>query len=64
LPPRARYRAWIELFLAGPTTPKPPTSWPVPEGIIDLRERYRQAAAAVGTPNALWLVELGCENPP
>ena len=32
-------------------------------GIIELRERYRRAAAAVGAPNALALVELICENP-
>jgi len=32
-------------------------------GIIELRNRYRQAAAVVGTPNALALVELICENP-
>ena len=53
---------WFELFLtavhsqAGDAVTRA-------RGIIDLRERYRQAAAALGTPNALALVEMICENP-
>jgi len=53
---------WIELFLtavhtqAGDAVSRART-------IIELRERYRQAAAAVGTSNALALVDLICENP-
>jgi hypothetical protein len=31
--------------------------------IVELREQYRQAAAAIGTANALALVDLICENP-
>ena len=34
-----------------------------PERIIGLRESYLQTAATMGTPNALALVDLICENP-
>jgi len=53
---------WIELFLAAVHT-QAADAVARARGIIELRERYRRAAAAVGTPNALALVELICENP-
>jgi Fic family protein len=53
---------WIELFLAAVHT-QAADAVARALGIIELRERYRRAAAAVGTPNALALVELICENP-
>jgi predicted HTH transcriptional regulator len=31
--------------------------------IIEVRERYLRAAAAMGTPNGLAVVDLICENP-
>ena len=33
------------------------------ERIVELRERYREAASTLGTANALALVDLICENP-
>jgi Fic family protein len=53
---------WIELFLAAVHT-QAGDAVARARRIIELRERYRQAAAAVGTPNALALVELICETP-
>jgi Fic family protein len=53
---------WIELFLAAVHT-QAADAVARARGIIELRERYRRAAAGVGTPNALALVELICENP-
>ncbi len=53
---------WIELFLTAVHT-QAGDAVARAQGIIELRERYRQAAAAVGTANALALVELICENP-
>jgi DNA-binding MarR family transcriptional regulator len=52
---------WIELFLAAVHT-QATDAVARARGIIELRERYRRAAAAVGTQNALALVELICEN--
>jgi DNA-binding MarR family transcriptional regulator len=53
---------WIELFLAAVHT-QATDAVARARGVIELRERYRRAAAAMGTPNALALVELVCENP-
>jgi Fic family protein len=53
---------WIELFLTAVQT-QAGDAVARARGIIELRERYLQAAAAIGTPNALALVELICENP-
>ena len=53
---------WIEVFLTAVQT-QAGDAVARAHQIIELRERYRQAAAAVGTPNALALVELICENP-
>jgi len=53
---------WIELFLMAVHT-QAGDAVARAQRIIELRERYRQVAAAVGTPNALTLVELICENP-
>lgn len=53
---------WIELFLTAVHTQADDAVGRA-QRIIELRERYRQAAAAIGTPNALALVELICENP-
>lgn len=53
---------WIELFLAAVHT-QAGDAVARARRIIELRERYRQAAAAVGTPNALALVELICGTP-
>lgn len=53
---------WIELFLAAVQT-QAADAVARAQRIIELRERYRQAAAAVGTPSAVALVELICENP-
>jgi Fic family protein len=53
---------WVELLLTAVRT-QADDAVARARGIIELRERYRQAAAGVGTPNALALVELICENP-
>ncbi len=53
---------WIELFLTAVNT-QAGDAVARAQRIIALRERYQQAAAAVGTPNAVALVELICENP-
>lgn len=53
---------WIELFLTAVHT-QAGDAVARAQRIIELRERYLQAAAAVGTPNALALVELICETP-
>jgi len=53
---------WIELFLTAVNT-QADDAVARAQQIIELRERYRQAAVAVGTPNAVALVELICENP-
>lgn len=53
---------WIELFLRAVET-QAGDAVVRAQGIVQLRERYREAASAVGTPSALGLVELICENP-
>jgi Fic family protein len=53
---------WIEMFLIAVET-QASDAVSRAERIIELRERYRRATATVGTPNALALVELICENP-
>lgn len=53
---------WIELFLAAVQT-QAADAVRRARRIVDLREQYRDAAAAVGTANAMALVDLICENP-
>ena len=53
---------WIELFLTAVQTQASDAVWRA-QRIVDLREQYRHAAMAIGTANALALVELICENP-
>ena len=53
---------WVELFLTAVHT-EAGDAVVRAQQIIKLRERYREDAAAVGSPNALALVELICENP-
>jgi Fic family protein len=53
---------WIELFLTAVKT-QAADAVRRAQRIVKLREQYRQAAAAIGTANAMALVELICENP-
>ena len=53
---------WIELFLRSVQT-QAGDAVQRSQRIIELRDRYHEAAAAVGTQNALALVDLICENP-
>ena len=53
---------WIDLFLTAVET-QAGDAVQRAQRIIALRERYLQAAATMGTPNALALVDLICENP-
>lgn len=53
---------WIELFLTAIHTQADDAVGRAGR-IIELRERYLQAAGAVGTKNALALVDLICETP-
>lgn len=53
---------WIEMFLTAVQT-QAADAVSRARRIVELRERYRLAAADVGTPNALALVELICESP-
>ncbi len=53
---------WVDLFLTAVET-QASDAVTRAERIIELRERYRAAAASIGSPNALALVELICENP-
>ncbi len=53
---------WIELFLTAVET-QADDAVQRAQRIIALRESYLQAAATMGTPNALALVDLICENP-
>jgi len=53
---------WLELFLAAVDTEAQDA---VRRGarIVELQQRYRQAAADMGTANGIALVDLICENP-
>jgi Fic family protein len=53
---------WIELFLTAVQT-QASDAVRRAQQIVELREQYRQAAATIGTANAMALVELICENP-
>jgi Fic family protein len=53
---------WIELFLTAVQTQAGDAVRRAHQ-IVELREQYRQAAAAIGTASAMALVELICENP-
>ena len=53
---------WLELFLTAVDT-QASDAVSRAERIVELRERYRQAAATMGTTNGLALVDLVCENP-
>jgi Fic family protein len=53
---------WIELFLTAVQT-QASDAVRRAQQIVELREQYRQAAVAIGTTNALALVDLICENP-
>ncbi len=53
---------WVDMFLTAVKT-QATDAVDRAERIIDLRERYREAASSLGTPNALALVDLICENP-
>jgi Fic family protein len=53
---------WIELFLTAVQT-QASDAVRRAQQIVELREQYRQAAAAIGTASAMALVELICENP-
>ncbi len=53
---------WIDLFLTAVET-QADDAVQRAQQIIALRESYVQAAATMGTPNALTLVDLICENP-
>jgi len=53
---------WIDLFLTAVESQADDAVHRAHQ-IIDVREDYLRAAVALGTPNALPLVELICENP-
>ena len=53
---------WIDLFLTAVET-QADDAVQRAQRIIALRESYLQTAATMGTPNALALVDLICENP-
>lgn len=53
---------WVELFLTAVKT-QAGDAVRRAQQIVELREQYRQIAAAMGTTNALALVDLICENP-
>lgn len=53
---------WVDLFLTAVQT-QASDAVERAERIVDLREAYRGAAVTLGTPNALALVDLICENP-
>jgi Fic family protein len=53
---------WIDLFLSSVRTEATDAVGRARQ-IIELRDRYLEAAASLGTPNALSLVDLICENP-
>lgn len=53
---------WLDLFLTAVTT-QATDAVERAQRIVDLRERYREAAGAIGTANALAMVDVICENP-
>ena len=53
---------WVELFLTAVQT-QAADAVARAERIVELRETYRQAAAAIGSTNGLALVDVICENP-
>jgi len=53
---------WVDLFLTAVQT-QASDAVTRAERIVELRERYRQAAGSIGSANALALVDLICENP-
>jgi Fic family protein len=53
---------WVDLFLTAVQT-QASDAVTRAERIIELRERYRTAAASASSTNALGLVDLICENP-
>jgi Fic family protein len=53
---------WVNMFLTAVKT-QAADAVERSELIVDLRERYLDVASTLGTPNALALVELICENP-
>jgi Fic family protein len=53
---------WIDLFLTAVQT-QATDAVQRAERIVELRERYRESAASLGTQNALGLVDLICTNP-
>lgn len=53
---------WVNLFLAAVES-QADDAVQRAERIIDIRENYLQAAMTLGSPNAIGLVELICENP-
>ena len=53
---------WIDLFLTAVRT-QASDAVTRAERIVKLRERYRRAAASIGSANALALVDVICENP-
>lgn len=52
---------WVDLFLTAVQT-QASDAVTRAERIVELRERYRHAAASIGSANALVLVDLICEN--
>lgn len=53
---------WVDLFLTAVES-QADDAVQRAQRIVDVREGYLRAAVALGTPNALALVELICENP-
>jgi Fic family protein len=53
---------WVELFLTAVRS-QADDAVTRARRIIEIRERYLRAAAAMGTPNGLAVVDLICENP-
>ena len=53
---------WIDLFLASVNSEATDAVGRA-EQIVALRDRYLEVAASLGTPNAVALVDLICENP-
>jgi Fic family protein len=53
---------WIDLFLTSVKTEAADAVGRAGQ-IIELRDRYLEVAASLGTPNAIALVDLICENP-